>query len=56
MNASDVIHSGPTDLHVYIKSVFNLFLEFFSVKSKYVTDVNKRFYFYHGVLQNSYLT
>ena len=32
MNESDVIHSGPTDLHVSIKRVFNLFWEFFSPK------------------------
>ena len=42
MNASVVIRSRPTDLHVYI--IYSIYSESsFSVKSKCVTDVNKRF-------------
>ena len=42
MNASVVIRSRPTDLHVYI--IYSISSESsFSVKSKHVTDVNKRF-------------
>ena len=31
------------DLYEYLKRVFILFWEFFSVKSKYVADMNKQF-------------
>ena len=31
------------DLHVYLKRVFILFWEFFSVKSKCVADMSKQF-------------
>lgn len=33
MNVGNVIHSGPMELHLYIKCVFNIFCEFFLVKS-----------------------